>query len=88
MNSDTLGTAGDIAFRAGAIIPCPSCGIFTICVDDANARRAAEAMATRAWRGRCRGFRGIARAEALEAVQAVIQEANWECPGCHPLGGD
>ncbi len=81
-------TAGDIAFRTGALVPCPTCGLFAVRTADERARRAALAMAERAWRSRCKGFEGIELEDALSTVQVLIRDTRAECPGCQAMGGD
>ena len=88
MGSDIIKAAEEIALRAGAIIPCPQCGIFTVGANDAAATDMACALATRAWRAGYHRFYGVAYEDVIVSIKAVIQDANWECAGCRPLGGD
>jgi hypothetical protein len=44
----------------------------------------AYAMATNQWKDEVRGFRGMSREEVMSVIKSVIDDANDECPGCHP----
>lgn len=88
MDQDALDTAGQIAQRAGAIIPCPRCGLFRVAAFDPDAYSRAIAMTARAWNRRIQGFNRVGREDALETVKFVIDDATWGCQGCTPAGGD
>lgn len=83
-NSDTRETAEECAKAAGAIVSCPECGCYDIGADDEDANKMAYAMATNQWKDEVRGFRGMSREEVMSVIKSVIDDANDECPGCHP----
>lgn len=88
MDQDALDTAGQIALRAGAIIPCPHCGLFRVAAFNPDAYCRALAMTSRAWNRRIHGLDRVAREDALDTVRFVIEDAAWGCRGCAPAGGD
>lgn len=88
MNQDALDTANRIALRAGAIVPCPRCGLFRVAALDPDSYARALTLTTRAWNRRIHGFDSVAREDALETVKFVIDDAAWGCRGCAPVGGD
>jgi hypothetical protein len=88
MNSDTHETAEAVAKEAGAIIPCPVCGCYDIGADDEDANKLAYAMAENRRKSGDRGFRGMSHKEAMAVIKSVIDDANYECPGCHSPGRD
>lgn len=79
MNSEVRETCEGIAIRAGAIVPCPECGNYDVSAGDADAERAAYAMATNAWK---EGEIRCEREELLGVMKSVLADANHDCPDC------
>jgi hypothetical protein len=83
MNSDTRETAEAVAQEAGAIISCPVCGCYDISAGDEDANKQAYAIGENRRKSGDRGFRGLSHKEAMAVIKSVLDDANYECPGCH-----
>ena len=86
MNSDTHETAVEILRDAGVAVPCATCGANDIQSYDGDAERQAYAMATNAWKGEERGFRGMTREAVMEYMKGATRDVNNKCPSCDREG--
>jgi hypothetical protein len=80
MNSDAHEKLTAIAKDAGAIRICETCWNYDIASGDGDAKNAAFALATDAWKAGQFGARP--REEIMEAIDDVIRAANHTCPSC------
>jgi hypothetical protein len=82
MNSDTQNQVDEILVRAGAVEKCPVCHDDLISAEDEDAEGMAYAMATNAWKGGERGFRGMDREEVMSLVKKALVCVPVSCPRC------
>lgn len=84
MNAHVRIELEEIAFSAGAVVPCSVCGNYHVYAEDDAADSRAYAMATNAWRSG--QFRSTTRPEVMAAMKAVLDNANGACPSCGQVG--
>ena len=82
MNSDTEILISEILAKSGAVSKCQICGNYMILADDDDAEKMAYGMATNAWKGGERGFRGMEREVVMRLVKRALINAPSKCPNC------